>query len=84
MTTAERKKQDEQGSSSDAAVIERLTQLERKVDALCRYLLPHTGEYASPDVLPVWLLKSAELRPRADDAPYRWTTRCRPTRRSRR
>lgn len=62
MSTTERKNQEKQGSSPDAAVIERLTQLERKVDALCRYLLPRTGQYAAADVPPVWLVKSAELK----------------------
>jgi hypothetical protein len=42
--------------------MERLTQLERKVDALCRYLLPRTGQYAAPDVPSAWLVKSAELK----------------------
>jgi hypothetical protein len=50
MSTAERKKQEKQGLSPDAAVMERLTQLERKIDALCRYLLPPTGQYAAPEI----------------------------------
>jgi hypothetical protein len=41
--------------------MERLTQLKLKVDALFRYLLPHTGQYAAPDVPPVWLVRSPEL-----------------------
>ena len=60
MSTTERKRQEKQAPSSDAAVMERLTQLERKVDALCRYLLPSTGQYAAPNVPPVWLVKSPE------------------------
>jgi hypothetical protein len=40
-----------QALSPDAALMERLVRLERKVDALCRYLLPSTGQYAPPDVL---------------------------------
>jgi hypothetical protein len=35
MRTTEQKKQEKQAPSSDEAVIERLTQFERKVDALC-------------------------------------------------
>jgi hypothetical protein len=62
MSTTERKGQEKQAPSPDAAVMERLTQLERKVDALCRYLLPPTGRYAAPDVPPVWLVKAAELK----------------------
>jgi hypothetical protein len=58
--TTERKKQEKQGLSTETAAMERLAQLERKVDALCRYLLPSTGQYAPPDVPPVWLVKSAE------------------------
>ena len=60
MSTTERKRQEEQAPSPDAVVMERLTQLERKVDGLCRYLLPCTGQHAAPDVPPVWLVKSAE------------------------
>jgi hypothetical protein len=36
-------REEKQAPSSDAVVMERLTQLERKVDALCRYLLGRTA-----------------------------------------
>ena len=59
MSMTEGKRQEKQAPSSDAAAMDRLAQLERKIAALCGYLLPLTGQYAAPNVPPACLVQSA-------------------------